>query len=185
MEIGCHGAFPSISKLGFVAVGTPCFLPYTGGNTSQLGKAAVVATIIWLGIAVTFGVVEAAAPALVCIWFCVGAVAAFLVSLFSVSILVQTVVFLVVSCAALLALRPFFRKSIKVKPDEALTDVDAYVGREVTVTQDIPAGNDQCGRVKMGDVSWLARTVDGGAVPAGARVVVEAVDSTVLVVRPA
>ena len=94
-----------------------------------------MAAIIWLGIAVAFGIVEAAAPALVCIWFCVGAAAAFVVSLFTASILVQVAVFLVVSCVALLALRPFFRKSAKVKAKDALTDVDAYVGREVTVTQ--------------------------------------------------
>ncbi len=143
-----------------------------------------MAAIIWLGIAVAFGIVEAAAPALVCIWFCVGAAAAFVVSLFTASILVQVAVFLVVSCVALLALRPFFRKSAKVKAKDALTDVDAYVGREVTVTQEIPAGKDLCGRVRLGDVSWLARTSEGVAVPTGSRVVVKSVDSTVLVVKP-
>lgn len=143
-----------------------------------------MAAIIWLGIAVAFGIVEAAAPALVCIWFCVGAAAAFAVSLFTASILVQVAVFLVVSCVALLALRPFFRKSAKVKAKDALTDVDAYVGREVTVTQEIPAGKDLCGRVRLGDVSWLARTSEGVAVPTGSRVVVKSVDSTVLVVKP-
>ena len=143
-----------------------------------------MAAIIWLGIAVAFGIVEAAAPALVCIWFCVGAAAAFVVSLFTASILVQVAVFLVVSCVALLALRPFFRKSAKVKAKDALTDVDAYVGREVTVTQENPAGKDLCGRVRLGDVSWLARTSEGVAVPTGSRVVVKSVDSTVLVVKP-
>lgn len=143
-----------------------------------------MAAIIWLGIAVAFGIVEAAAPALVCIWFCVGAAAAFVVSLFTANILVQVAVFLVVSCVALLALRPFFRKSAKVKAKDALTDVDAYVGREVTVTQEIPAGKDLCGRVRLGDVSWLARTSEGVAVPTGSRVVVKSVDSTVLVVKP-
>ena len=143
-----------------------------------------MAAIIWLGIAVAFGIVEAAAPALVCIWFCVGAAAAFVASLFTASILVQVAVFLVVSCVALLALRPFFRKSAKVKAKDALTDVDAYVGREVTVTQEIPAGKDLCGRVRLGDVSWLARTSEGVAVPTGSRVVVKSVDSTVLVVKP-
>ncbi len=143
-----------------------------------------MAAIIWLGIAVAFGIVEAAAPALVCIWFCVGAAAAFVVSFFTANILVQVAVFLVVSCVALLALRPFFRKSAKVKAKDALTDVDTYIGREVTVTQEIPAGKDLCGRVKLGDVSWLARTSEGVAVPTGSRVIVKAVDSTVLVVKP-
>lgn len=143
-----------------------------------------MASIIWLAIAVVFGIVEAAAPALVCIWFCIGAAIAFVVSLFVANIWVQVVVFLVVSAACLLALRPFIRKNAKVSPGDAVTNYDTYVGREVVVTQAIPAGQGRCGRVLLADVSWLARTTNGEAVPTGNRVVVKDVDSTVLVVAP-
>jgi membrane protein implicated in regulation of membrane protease activity len=38
--------------------------------------------------------------------------------------------------------------------------------------------------VRLGDVSWLARTADGTPVAEGVRVVVKEVDSAVLVVAP-
>ena len=143
-----------------------------------------MASLIWLAIAVVFGIVEAAAPALVCIWFCIGAALAFVVSLFVADIWVQIIVFLVVSAVCLLALRPFIRKNAKARPEDAITNYDTYVGREVVVTQAIPAGQGRCGRVLLADVSWLARTADGSAVATGDRVVVKDVDSTVLVVAP-
>lgn len=144
-----------------------------------------MASFIWLGIAVVFGIVEAAAPALVCIWFCLGAAAAFIASLFVADVWVQIIVFVVVSCLMLLALRPFIRKNAKASPKDAITNYDSYVGREVLVTQGIPAGQGRCGRVLLADVSWLARTADGSSVATGSRVVIKDVDSTVLVVEPA
>ena len=109
----------------------------------------MVATFVWLGIAVVFGFIEAAAPALVCLWFCLGAAVAFVVSFFVDNILAQVAVFLVASVAMLLALRPFIRKRTKANPEDALTNSDAYVGREVVVTQGIPEGAGQTGRVLL------------------------------------
>ena len=148
------------------------------------GRGPMVATFVWLGIAVVFGFIEAAAPALVCLWFCLGAAVAFVVSFFVDNILAQIAVFLVASVAMLLALRPFIRKRTKANPEDALTNSDAYVGHEVVVTQGIPEGAGQTGRVLLADVSWLARTPDGSALPTGTRAKVAQVDSTVLVVEP-
>lgn len=145
----------------------------------------MLSTFIWLGIAVVFGLVEAAAPALVCVWFCIGAAIAFVVSLFTDSILVQAVVFVASSAVMLAALRPFMRRRLKASPEDAATNSDAYVGREVVVTQGIPAGESSTGRVKLADVSWLARARDGSPMPAGSRARVAEVDGTVLVVEPA
>lgn len=142
-----------------------------------------MAAFIWLGIAVVFGIVEAAAPALVCIWFCLGAAVAFITSLFVADVWVQIIVFVVASCLMLLALRPFMRKNAKASPEDAITNYDSYVGREVAVTQAIPAGQGRCGRVLLADVSWLARTANGAPVATGSRVVIKDVDSTVLVVE--
>lgn len=145
----------------------------------------MVATFVWLGLAVLFGVVEAIAPALVCLWFCLGAAVAFAASFFVDDVVIQVAIFLVSSVLMLVALRPFIRKRTKANPEDALTNADTYVGREVVVTQGIPAGSGQCGRVLLADVSWLARTADGSALPAGSRARVAQVDSTVLVVEAA
>ncbi len=137
---------------------------------------------IWLGITVALGLAEAAAPALVCLWFCVGAALTFVVSFFVPDLLVQVVVFVVASALGLAALRPFMRKSSESKEKDAVTNADEYVGRTVTVVQRVPEGGK--GRVKLADVSWIARTADGAALPSGARARVCAVESTVLVVEP-
>ena len=131
--------------------------------------------IIWLGITVALGLAEAAAPALVCLWFCLGAAITFVVSFFVPDLLVQVIVFVVCSALGLAALRPFMKKA-------AVTNSDEYVGRSVTVVQGIP--QDGTGRVRLADVSWSARTKDGSALSAGSKARVEAVESTVLVVSP-
>lgn len=144
----------------------------------------MLATFVWLGLAVVFGLAEAAAPGLICLWFCLGAAVSFVVSFFVPDLLVQIIVFVVSSAAMLLALRPFMRKRVKGTPEDALTNADTYVGREVLVTQGIPAGAGRTGRVKLADVSWLARTADASALASGTRARVSAVESTVLVVEP-
>ena len=126
--------------------------------------------IIWLGITVALGLAEAAAPALVCLWFCLGAAITFVVSFF------------VSAALGLAALRPFMKKSSESKEKDAVTNSDEYVGRSVTVVQGIP--QDGTGRVRLADVSWAARTKDGSALSAGSKARVEAVESTVLVVSP-
>lgn len=144
----------------------------------------MLTTFVWLGLAVVLGLVEAAVPALVCIWFCLGAAVTFVVSFFVPDILVQVVVFVVASAALLAALRPFMRKRMKATPEDALTNADTYAGREVVVTQGVPAGEGRTGRVKLADVSWLARTADASPLASGSRARVVRVDGTVLVVEP-
>jgi membrane protein implicated in regulation of membrane protease activity len=134
----------------------------------------------WLALAVAFGVIEAAAPMLVCVWFCAGAFVTFLVSLFVDDVVVQLVVFTASSVAMLCALRPFFRRR-SGDPRGARTDVDALVGRPVTITQAVPAGGQ--GRALLGDTSWFALSDDGASLPTGCRARVVRVDGTRLVVR--
>lgn len=141
-----------------------------------------ILTFVWLGAAVVLGVIEAASPALVCIWFCLGAVITFAVSFFVHSVLAQLVVFAVASFAMLLALRPFMKRRMKARAGDDVTDVDALVGRNALVTQAVPAGGD--GRALLGDTSWIARGKDGAALPSGSRARVCAVDGTHLVLEP-
>ena len=138
-------------------------------------------SFVWLGAAIALGLFEAAAPGLVCIWFCLGAAITFLVSLFVENLLIQVIVFVVASLVMLLSLRPFMKRRVNANGEQALTNSDAYVGRTVVVTQAIPQGSR--GRVRLADVSWVARTQDGQALPSGSRAIVRAVEGTVLVVE--
>ena len=91
---------------------------------------------VWLGVAVVAGLIEAASPMLVCIWFCLGAAITFVVSFFVDDLLVQIVVFVIASLVMLAALRPFMKKRVNAKGEQR-TNSDAYVDRIVTVSQGI------------------------------------------------
>ncbi|MBS5450261.1 MAG: NfeD family protein [Coriobacteriia bacterium] len=136
---------------------------------------------VWLGVAVVAGLVEAASPLLICIWFCLGAAVTFVVSLFVDNVLTQVIVFLVASFVMLLALRPFMRKRVNAKGEPQM-NADGYVGRVVTVTQGITATHD--GRALLGDTSWLARCANGGELSSGSQARVVSVDGARLVVEP-
>ena len=63
---------------------------------------------IWLGIAAVMAVVEVASLSLITMWFVVGALIAFAANLLGADVLIQVVVFLVVSVVCLIVLRPVF-----------------------------------------------------------------------------
>lgn len=135
----------------------------------------------WLVLAVLLGIGEAISPALVCVWFCAGAAGAFVASMLGAQLLVQAIVFLAVSLLGMVALRPWFKH--RVTPGApGVTDVDALVGRTVTVVEPIQVGLD--GRARLGDTTWFARCEDGSALDGGSLARVTAVDGTRLVVAP-
>ena len=124
------------------------------------------AAMIWLILLVGFLAVEAACPIhLVSIWFAVGALIATVVSLLNGPVWLQIVLFLAVSGGLLALLWPVAKK--RLKPKLVATNADALVGRLCTVTEDIDP--DEGGRVKLGDVTWSARSESGTRIPAGAR----------------
>ena len=63
-------------------------------------------SIIWLGLVILLGFLEALTVTLTSIWFAVGALAAMAVALFGGALWVQILVFAVVSLICVLALRP-------------------------------------------------------------------------------
>lgn len=69
---------------------------------------------VWLIVFIVLTAIEMATFQLVTIWFAVGAVAAFITSLFSTSLEIQLIVFLAVSMLLLILVRPlldaFFRQ---------------------------------------------------------------------------
>ncbi len=134
---------------------------------------------IWLGIAVVAALVEALSSGLITLWFVVGALVAFVANLLGAGMLVQIVIFLVVSVACLVLLRPVFLKYRKRGAQEEPT----LVGQQVVVCEDID--NDRmAGRVRTGEsMTWAARSADGCPIPAGESVVVVAQESVKLVVE--
>ena len=134
---------------------------------------------VWLAVAAVMAVVEVASFGLITMWFVIGALAAFAANLLGADLLVQIVVFLVVSVACLVLLRPVFVKYRKHGAREEPT----LVGQPVVVCEDID--NDRMvGRVETGDhMTWAARSFDGRPLAAGENAVVVAQESVKLIVE--
>ena len=135
---------------------------------------------LWLIALVVFAVVEAATAGLVCIWFAVGALAALLAGLFGAGILVQVVVFAVVSAVALAATRPLVRRMTAGKA--VATNADRVLGAAAKVTETIDNA-DSSGAVYVDGKTWTARSADGSVIHAGERVEVTAMEGVKLFVK--
>ena len=137
--------------------------------------------VIWLGLMVLFLLIEAGTVALVSLWFAAGALAAIFVSLLGGKLVIQGVVFLVVSCVLLALARPVLRKYYT--PRITRTNVDSLPGSLGLVTADIDnvVG---AGEVKLGAMTWTARSTDGSPIPAGTQVRVDRIEGVKAFVSP-
>lgn len=137
-------------------------------------------TILWLAAIVAFIAVEAATTALVSVWFAVGAAAAMVVSLFTVSFGWQLLVFAVVSAVTLALMVPgLLRRRGHAQPP-VTNGSPLTIGKQGVVLVDIEPG--MPGRVRMDGLDWQARA--GVPLAKGTRCQVTAVDGAVLIVVP-
>ncbi len=137
---------------------------------------------LWIAAIVVFGVVEAVTAGLVSIWFVPGAVAGLIAAMAGAGLLVQLVLFLAVSAAALAATRPLVKK---LSAGRAVpTNADRVLGRTARVTETID--NDSAsGAVYVDGKTWTARSADGSVLPAGSRVEIRRMEGVKLIVEAA
>ena len=135
----------------------------------------------WVVLFVVLLVAElVSAGALISIWFCVGALAAFAAAAANASVTVQVVVFLVISIALLVLTKPFVKKVLKQKNEP--TNLDRIVGTEAIVTEDIN-NLQQTGAVKLEGKVWSARRADETLIPAGTVVRIVRIEGVKVFVR--
>ncbi len=134
----------------------------------------------WLIVFIVLTAIEMATFQLVTIWFAVGAVAAFIVSMFSSSLEVQLVVFLAVSMLLLVLVRPFVGRFLKVKTVK--TNADSLIGDFATVTARIH-NQEGFGKAIIRGQEWTAAAErDDEIIEAGTRVVVTGIRGVKLIV---
>lgn len=139
-----------------------------------------VTQIVWLVLLIVFIVLETATAALVSIWFCAGALAALLVSLFLPgNVWIQGAVFLLVSALSLLALRPMANKLVGKR--HVATNADANIGKLCQVVNEIQPG--QTGRVKLEGLEWSAKS--SSVLTVGSWCRVNSIEGVTLQVEPA
>ena len=135
---------------------------------------------IWLIVAVIFIIIEAMTVGLTTIWFAAGALVALVLSLFRIPLMAQILVFLIVSLVLLGTTRKIFVNKLKTGSEK--TNVDALIGEEGVVLEDITPHN--VGLVKVKGQNWSAAAYDkDAAILKGETVKVKAIEGVKLMVK--
>lgn len=137
--------------------------------------------ICWAAAVIVFAVAEGLTAGLVSVWFAAGALAALIASACTDSILIQMIVFLAVSLAALLLLRPLARRALTGR--RVATNADRVIGAEGVVTLTVDNLNAQ-GQVSVAGRVWTARAEGGELIPARTKVRVLRIEGVKLIVAP-
>ena len=135
---------------------------------------------VWIIFAVFMLICEVLTTQLVSIWFVLGGIAAAITCIFTDNLLIQTLVFVLVSLFALLATRPLVKKFLKNKKEP--TNSDRLIGRVGIVTMDIVNQTGE-GQVNVDGKIWSAKSSDGCEIKQGASVKICAIEGVKLVVE--
>lgn len=137
---------------------------------------------IWLGFAVVMAVCEAATTQLVSVWFVVGAICAAITTIFTGSIIIQSLVFVFVSLIALIVTKPLVKK-VKQSHEKVNTNSDRLIGQVGVVLHSIDDPQ-SIGQVKVMGEIWSARS-DYAPIAKNERIKVLAIEGVKLLVEPA
>ena len=140
------------------------------------------AAIGWFALTVILLIAEAATVTVISLWFAAGALAAMVTALLGAGLWVQAVVFVLVSAAALTALRPLVRKHLT--PKLTATNIDSVIGSVGIVTGTIDNLN-ATGQVKLNGMEWSARSTSGDILETGTKVRVDKIEGVKVFVSPA
>lgn len=137
--------------------------------------------MVWLGLMIIFLIVEGITPGLTSIWFGLGSLVALISAFFGAPVWLQTILFFLVSIAALVLTRPLARDYLNRKVQA--TNADMVIGGSATVTERI----DNVAGTGMASVSgrlWTARSADGSIIEAGTLTTVKAIEGVKLLLTP-
>ena len=134
-------------------------------------------TIVWFVVFLVLLFIELITVNLVTIWFVIGSLATMVTSFFTDSIVIQLIVFIVVSAIALIVTRPLMKKfkTFDVVP----TNSDRVIGKIGDVTKAIK--KNEYGEVKIFGNIWTASSDED--IPVGSKVKVMEIEGVKLIVK--
>lgn len=136
--------------------------------------------LFWIAIIFISFAAEVMTAQLVSIWFMVGGILALITSLFTPSLPMQMIVFMLVSLFMIILVRPFIKNILKFKIQE--TNSDRLIGKIAIVTENI---NNKIGEgaVSIEGMVWTARSRDGDLIDINESVQVDAISGVKLIVH--
>ncbi|MCK9248907.1 MAG: NfeD family protein [Solirubrobacteraceae bacterium] len=136
--------------------------------------------IVWLLVAVGFGVAEVTTLTLFLAPFAAGAAVATGVAAVGAGTAAEIATFAVVTALSFLLLRPIAKRHLR-QPSSTKTGAAALIGRTAVVLEPL-AGPERTGRVRLDGEVWTARAAGLADVPAGETVTVLEIDGATAVV---
>lgn len=112
-------------------------------------------SVFWLILMVLCIVFEIATVGLVSIWFAGGALVACFLAMFNVHVIIQVIVFVVVSLLLLVVTKPMAKKWIN--RDRVKTNYEGIIGKVVRVTERVDNIN-ETGTALINGQEWTARS---------------------------
>ena len=135
---------------------------------------------IWLIVALVTLALEVATPAaLISIWFSIGALFAYVAALLNLGLLVEILVFIIMSVVSFLGVRPFVLKYLTHKP--VGTNADRFIGVQTRIVDEVLS--DKWGSITLEGIRWSVREVKHGVLEKGTLVEVVALEGAKLVVK--
>lgn len=136
---------------------------------------------IWLIAAAAFIAIEIVTVGFLVFWLAIGALFAMIVSFFTDSILIQTVVFVVSSILLIFLTKPFVNK-LTQKDISVQTNAYSIIGKKGIVTQDINS-TQGVGQIKVNGEIWSAKCEGDSVIEKGTEVEVTEIDGVKAVVK--
>lgn len=140
--------------------------------------------IMWLGVAVVFGLIEVLTVNFYTIWLSVSAIVTAILSVFIVDPIWQIVIFSVLSLILVILSEKMLRKIIFSGKEHIAMNAEALSGEYGIVVSRIRNDRGE-GVVKIKGISWSARSIDNSVIPVGRRVKVIQIEGVKLIVTQA
>ena len=144
-------------------------------------SAEYIMPIVWLCLCVVFVIIEFATQGITTIWFAGGSVLGLFAAALDASLLVQIILFLVVSVVLLIFTRPALAKIFNGRLEK--TNIETLMGVVAVVSEDID-NLKSVGTVLVNGMEWSARSISDSVVcRKDEKVVVKNIEGVKLIVE--
>jgi len=134
---------------------------------------------IWVALTIIFSVIEVFTLGLTTIWFAIAALLMVFLSFLPIPLIIQIMIFIIVSAVLLFFTRPIAIKKFKTGAEK--TNVDSLAGMYAIVTKKIEEFDK--GEIKLNGQIWTARSEDGSVINEGTKCEVLRIEGVHAVVR--
>ncbi len=138
------------------------------------------AGLIWLAAVVAFIILEASTYQMVCVWFIVGSIGGMIASLLGAGFWIQMTVFLVISIALLILMRPIALK--RLNSHKVKTNADSLIGKKVLITETVDNAK-ATGQGKVDGAQWTVRAAGNSVIEEGTIAEIKRIEGVKLIVE--